>query len=108
VSTKAHGPTPAARPASDAAPLVPTATTATRPAGHVTAREIAEFLHRLARFRSPAIGGDRGDHTALLAGKAELLARIADQHARTAPGPPPTTPPTTPLTTSVAPEGHTP
>jgi hypothetical protein len=106
VSTTAHGPIPADRPASDASALVPTATAATtteatRGGDHVTAGEIAEFLHDLARFRSPAVGGQPAEHAALLARKTELLGRIADQHARTAPGPHPTTPPT-------APEGHTP
>ena len=47
---------------------------------HVTARDIAEFLHHLARTRSPAHGGDPADHAALLARKADLLTRIADQH----------------------------
>ena len=53
--------------------------------GPVTAGEIAEFLHRLARRRPPALGGDPAEHTALLAHKAELFARIADQHAHTDP-----------------------
>lgn len=63
---------------SDPAALIPTPTPA---ADHVTAREIAAFLHDLARTRSPALGGDPADRAALLARKAELLARIADQHA---------------------------
>ncbi|MDT5024805.1 MAG: hypothetical protein QOE61_1231 [Micromonosporaceae bacterium] len=104
MNTTTHGPIPADRPASDASALVPTPAAATRAVDHVTAGEIAEFLHHLARFRSPAVGGQRGEHAALLARKTELLARIAGQHARTAPGPPPTTPPTT----SMAPEGRTP
>jgi len=51
----------------------------------VTAGEIAEFLHRLARHRSTILGGDPAEHAALLAHKAELFARIADQHAHTDP-----------------------
>src|SRR5207344_177908 len=54
--------------------------------GPATAGEIAEFLHRLARLRPPALGGDPAEHAALLAHKAELFARIADQHAHTDPG----------------------
>ncbi|MBF6558437.1 MAG: hypothetical protein IVW52_20275 [Acidimicrobiales bacterium] len=106
MSTTSRGPIPADRPASDTSALVPTATTATRPAEHVSAGEIAEFLHDLARFRSPAAGGQPGEHAALLARKTELLDRIADQHARASTGP--HHPPTTPPTTSMAPEGHTP
>ncbi len=53
--------------------------------GPVTAGEIAEFLHRLARHRSTILGGDPAEHAALLAHKAELFARIADQHAHTDP-----------------------
>ena len=44
-----------------------------------------QFLARLARLRPPALGGDPAEHAALLAHKAELFARIADQHARTDP-----------------------
>ena len=55
----------------------------------VTARDIAAFTARLARLRSPALGGDpaayAAEHAALLAHKAELFARIADQHAGTDP-----------------------
>jgi hypothetical protein len=53
--------------------------------GPVTAAEIAEFLHRLARLRPPALGGDRAEHAALLTHKAELFARLADQHTHTDP-----------------------
>src|SRR5207344_317301 len=53
--------------------------------GPATAGEIAEFLHRLARLRPPALGGDPAEHAALLAHKAELFARIADQHTHTDP-----------------------
>jgi hypothetical protein len=101
VSTQPSSPTAADRSTGDTAALLPTATGATQPAdhptaghptaghptaghvtaGHVTAGEIAEFLRHLARFRSPAVGGDPADHAALLARKAELFARIADQHA---------------------------
>jgi hypothetical protein len=127
MSTQPTGPTDADRSAGDAAALVPTATPTTQPADHVpadrvpadrvpadhvtadhvtadhvTAREIAEFLHHLARFRSPVAGGDPADHAALFARKAELFARIADQHALAATGPPSTAAPTTPN----APEGH--
>ena len=66
MSTQPSGPTAADRSAGDAAALLPTATGATQPAdhpaaGHVTAGEIAEFLRHLARFRSPAVGGDPAD-----------------------------------------------
>jgi hypothetical protein len=53
--------------------------------GPVTAGEIAEFLHRLARHRPTVLGGDPAEHAALLAHKAELFARIAGQHAHTDP-----------------------
>ena len=53
--------------------------------GPVTASEIAEFLHRLARHRSSILGGDPTEHAALLAHKAELFSRIADKHAHTDP-----------------------
>ncbi|MDN5920550.1 MAG: hypothetical protein L0I76_36540 [Pseudonocardia sp.] len=96
MSTQATDPNAADRPTGDAAALLPTATTTTGPADRVTAREIAEFLRQLARFRSPAAGGDRAEHAALLARKTELFARIADQHARAATGPPPPTAPTAP------------
>jgi hypothetical protein len=114
VSTQPTGPIAADRSTSAAAALLPTATGATQPAdhptadhptaGHVTAGEIAEFLRHLARFRSPAVGGDPADHAALLARKAELFARIADQHAHAATGAPSTAAPTTPT----APEGSAP
>ena len=110
MSTQPSGPTAADR----SAALLPTATGATQPAyhpayhpaaGHVTAGEIAEFLRHLARFRSPAVGGDPADQAAaLLARKAELFARIADQHAHAVTDPPSTAAPTTPTT----PEGRTP
>jgi hypothetical protein len=106
VNTQPNAWVAADRTTGDAAPLVPTAAPATPPADHaaadhVTAREIAEFLGDLARFRSPPLGGDPADHAALLARKAELLRRIADQHARTTADPLPATAPT-------APEGRTP
>jgi hypothetical protein len=110
VSTQPTSPIVADRSVGDAAALLPTATGATQPAdhpaaGHVTAGEIAEFLRHLARFRSPAVGGDPADQAAaLLARKAELFARIADQHARTATGAPTAATPTTATT----PEGRTP
>jgi O-acetyl-ADP-ribose deacetylase (regulator of RNase III) len=40
---------------------------ASRPACAASAGEIAEFLHRLARLRPPALGGDPAEHAALLA-----------------------------------------
>ena len=46
----------------------------------VTIAELAEFLRHLARFRSPAVGGNPADHAALLARKADLFARIAAAH----------------------------
>ncbi|MGH3433221.1 MAG: hypothetical protein ACRDQB_10335 [Thermocrispum sp.] len=96
MSTQPTDPNAADRPAGDAATLLPTATTTTGPADHVTAREIAEFLRHLARLRSPAVGGDPAEHASLLARKAELFARITDQHARPTTGPPPPTAPTAP------------
>jgi len=51
----------------------------------ITAGDIAEFLARLARQRSPALGGDPVDRAELLSDKADLFARIAHQHARTDP-----------------------
>ena len=92
MSTQPTGPIAADRSVGDAAALVPTAHTADHvtadhvtadhvTADHVTAQEIAEFLRHLARFHSPAVGGDPADHAALLARKAELLARIADHQA---------------------------
>lgn len=53
----------------------------------VTVADIAAFTARLARLRPPALGGDPAEYAALLAHKAELLARIADQHADTDPAP---------------------
>jgi len=85
--------------ASDPAPLL--TTTVGGPTDHVTAGEIAEFLHHLARYRSPALGGDPADRATLPARKTDPFTRIADPHARTAAGPPSTTTPT-------APEGRTP
>ena len=105
MSTQPTGPIAADRSTGDTAALVPTAHTADHTAAdHVTAQEIAEFLRHLARFHSPAVGGDPADHAALLARKAELFARIADQHAHTATGAPSTAAPTTPT----APEGSAP
>ena len=51
----------------------------------VTAGDIAEFLARLARQRSPALGGDPADRAELLTDKADLFARIAHQHTHTNP-----------------------
>ena len=112
MSTRPTGPIAADRSAGDTAALLPTTTAATPPADHpatgqVTAREIAEFLRHLTRFRSPAAGGDPADPAklaALLARKTELFARIADQHARSTTGAPSATTPATPAT----PEGRTP
>jgi hypothetical protein len=104
VNTPPTGPTAADRPAGDAAALIPTAHTV---ADHVTAREIAEFLRHLTRFHSLrwAVGGDPADHAALLARKAELLARIADHQAHAS-----SAAPTTPMApmAPTAPEGPTP
>jgi len=63
----------------------PVAAAATDPAQPVTIADIAAFTTRHARLRPPALGGDPAEYTALLAHKAKLLARIADQHARTDP-----------------------
>jgi hypothetical protein len=51
----------------------------------VTARDIADFLDHLARLR---LGGhdDPDGRAAFLTHKAQLLTRIADQHADTDPG----------------------
>ena len=51
----------------------------------VTAADIAELTARLARRRSPTLGGDPADRAELLCDKADLFARIAHQHARTDP-----------------------
>ena len=51
----------------------------------VTAGDIAEFLARLKRHRSPALGGDPADRAELLCDKANLFTRIAQQHTRTDP-----------------------
>lgn len=100
MTTQPSSPIVADRSRSDTAALVPTATPPTEhvTTEHVTTAEIAEFLRHLARFRSPAVGGDPADHAALLARKAELFARIADQQAHTS----------TATTTPMAPEGRTP
>jgi hypothetical protein len=89
--------------ASDPAPLLTTTTTTAAatatatatggPTDHVTAGEIAEFLHHLARYRSPALSGDPADRATLLARKTDPFTRIADPHAHTAPSPPSTTTP---------------
>ncbi len=63
----------------------PARAAATDPAEPVTVADIAAFTARLARLRPPALGGDPAEYAALLAHKAKLLARIADQHARTDP-----------------------
>ncbi len=55
------------------------------PTQRVTAGEIAEFLRHLAQHRTTAPGGGPADQAALLARKADLFARIADQHADTDP-----------------------
>lgn len=75
------------RDASDPTALVPT------PTGHVTAREISEFLRHLVELRVD----DPAERAAFLARKATLFARIADPHAH------PGTGPASPL-----PEGRTP
>ena len=46
----------------------------------VTATEIADLLHRLRTVRTPAQGGDPAEHATVLAAKADLLTRIADEH----------------------------
>ena len=108
VSTQPTGPIAADRSAGDAAALPPPPPAPPDPpvptADPVTAGEIAEFLRHLTR--SPLTGRGRrpADHAALLARKAELFTRIADQHARRQPDPPSTAAPTTPTT----PEGRTP
>ena len=73
----------AKRPPDPADPAAVTADPIT--ADPVTTGDIAEFLTRLARQRSPALGGDPADRAELLSDKADLFARIADQHARTDP-----------------------
>lgn len=101
MSTQPSGPDAADRSTGDTAALLPTATTTTGPAEHVTAREIAEFLRHLARFRSPAADHDPAEYAALLVRKTELFARIAEQHAGAATG-------ATPTAAPMAPEGRTP
>ena len=64
-------------------PSDPDPTAPDPPPPRVTAGEIAQFLRDLARHRPPA--GDPASHAALLARKADLFARIADQHAHTDP-----------------------
>jgi hypothetical protein len=59
--------------------------TAPDPPPRVTAGEIAEFLRDLARHHPPSRDGDPASHAALLGRKADLFARIADQHAHTDP-----------------------
>lgn len=60
-------------------------------AGPVTAAEISAFLHHLARLRSPAHPADQADQADhaeradVLAHKAELFDRIAQQHTHTDP-----------------------
>jgi hypothetical protein len=61
----------------------PPGTPSTPPARPVTAAEISAFPHHLTQLRSPAHTYDQADHTeraAVLAHKAELFDRIADQH----------------------------
>jgi hypothetical protein len=55
------------------------------PTDHVTAREINNYLRHLDRTRPPARGGDAADYAALLAHKADLFTRIANQNALTDP-----------------------
>jgi hypothetical protein len=52
----------------------------TPPARPVTAAEISAFLHHLTQLRSPAHTDDQAKRAAVLAHKAELFDRIADQH----------------------------
>jgi hypothetical protein len=47
----------------------------------VTAAEIADLLTRLRTQRTPAQGGDPAEHAAFLTAKADLLTRIAHEHA---------------------------
>lgn len=65
----------------------PARAAATDPAEPVTAADIAAFTARFARLRPPTLGGDpttyAAEYAALLAHKAELFGRIADQHAGT-------------------------
>jgi len=71
-------PTPTERATSDPTPLVPTDATDQVTAEHVTAREIAEFLHHLAEV-SADVRSDAGDPDALAAflhRKAELFTRL--------------------------------
>jgi hypothetical protein len=46
----------------------------------VTAAEIADLLTRSRTLRTPAQGGEAAEHAALLAAKADLLTRIADEY----------------------------
>ncbi len=92
------------RAAGHLAPPAP-ATDAAAGGDHVTAREITEFLHDLARIRSADLDTDPTERAALPARKTDLFTRIADQHTHTDHPPPSTTPPPT---TPTAPEGRTP
>jgi hypothetical protein len=58
------------------------------PAGHVTAREVTEFLRHLAELRVGAHSDDPARRDAFLARKAELFTRIAADPP--APAAPPT------------------
>jgi len=108
MSVEPTTPTPTDQATSVPAPLDPSSHVTVAPVtAAVSVGEIAEFLRHLARFRSPAVGGDPADQAALLARKAELLTRIADQHAHAVTDPPSTAAPTTP-TTPTTPEGRTP
>jgi hypothetical protein len=49
----------------------------------VTAADIAEFLHHLARMRCGITGADPAERAAFLSRKAALFTRIADQAERT-------------------------
>jgi hypothetical protein len=51
------------------------------PTQPVTATEIVGLHAQLRTLRPPARGGDTATHVAFLAAKADLLERIADQHA---------------------------
>ena len=80
--------------AADQATNNPTTPLPTPPtADHVTAREITQLLRHLTELRASAHPGDPAQQAAFLTRKADLLTRIAAQHARTpATPPPPTTP----------------
>jgi hypothetical protein len=61
---------------------------ANRPACAASAGEIAEFLHRLARLRPPALGGNPAEHAALCWPSASSCTATDGESSTSAPTPP--------------------